>query len=203
MSNLASASSHQTTADVVLVNNRPKASGADTAPNLAALHPVETLDAERSVVQNVVYAINYTVDMAVVVVVATAEASTTQQVAAVVVAVDFMTVAAVVAAVDFMVVMTAASLDMVAANFLAAAKPKVDTVVVSLDSSVVTMAAAKLKVDTAVNLGNSVVTMVAAKLKVDTVANLGTAAASFLVVARSSVVAHNSAVQAELTLKKQ
>ena len=181
MSNLASASSHPTTADVVLVNNRPKASGADTAPNLAALQPVETLDAERSVVQNVVYAINYTVDMAVVVVVATAEASTTQQV--VVVAVDFMTVAAVVAAMDFMVVMTAASLDMVAANFLAAAKPKVDTVVVSLDSSVVTMAAAKLKVDT--------------------VANLGTAAASFLVVARSSVVAHNSAVQAELTLKKQ
>ena len=104
---MASASSHPTTADVVLVNNRPKASGADTAPNLAALHPVETLDAERSVVQNVVYAINYTVDMAVVVVVATAEASTTQQVAAVVVAVDFM------------VVMTAASLDMVAANFLA------------------------------------------------------------------------------------
>lgn len=178
---MASASSHPTTADVVLVNSRPKASGADTAPNLAALHPVETLDTERSVVQNVVYAINYTVDMAVVVVVATAEASTTQQV--VVVAVDFMTVAAVVAAMDFMVVMTAASLDMVAANFLAAAKPKVDTVVVSLDSSVVTMAAAKLKVDT--------------------VANLGTAAASFLVVARSSVVAHNSAVQAELTLKKQ
>lgn len=176
MSNLASASSHQTTADVESVNNRPKVSGADTAPNLAALQPVETLDAERSVVQNVVYAINYTVDMAVVVVVATAEASTTQQVAAVVVA---------------------------AMDFLAAAKPKVDTVVVSLDSSVVTMAAAKLKVDTAVNLGNSVVTMVAAKLKVDTVANLGTAAASFLVVARSSVVAHNSAVQAELTLKKQ
>ena len=187
MSNLASASSHQTTADVESVNNRPKVSGADTAPNLAALQPVKTLDTERSVVQNVVYAINYTVDMAVVVVVATAEASTTQQ----------------VAAMDFMVVMTAASLDMVAANFLAAAKPKVDTVVVSLDSSVVTMAAAKLKVDTAVNLGNSVVTMVAAKLKVDTVANLGTAAASFLVVARSSVVAHNSAVQAELTLKKQ
>lgn len=143
---MASASSHQTTADVESVNNRPKVSGADTAPNLAALQPVETLDAERSVVQNVVYAINYTVDMAVVVVVATAEASTTQQ----------------VAAMDFMVVMTAASLDMVAANFLAAAKPKVDTV-----------------------------------------ANLGTAAASFLVVARSSVVAHNSAVQAELTLKKQ
>ena len=140
MSNLASASSHPTTADVESVNNRPKVSGADTTPNLAALHPVETLDTERSVVQNVVYAINYTVDMAVVVVVATAEASTTQQVAAVVVAVDFMTVAAV----DFMVVMTAASLDMVAANFLAAAKPKVDTVVVSLDSSVVTMAAAKL-----------------------------------------------------------
>lgn len=176
MSNLASASSHQTTADVESVNNRPKVSGADTAPNLAALQPVKTLDTERSVVQNVVYAINYTVDMAVVVVVATAEASTTQQVAAVVVA---------------------------AMDFLAAAKPKVDTVVVSLDSSVVTMAAAKLKVDTAVNLGNSVVTMVAAKLKVDTVANLGTAAASFLVVARSSVVAHNSAVQAELTLKKQ
>lgn len=173
---MASASSHQTTADVESVNNRPKVSGADTAPNLAALQPVKTLDTERSVVQNVVYAINYTVDMAVVVVVATAEASTTQQVAAVVVA---------------------------AMDFLAAAKPKVDTVVVSLDSSVVTMAAAKLKVDTAVNLGNSVVTMVAAKLKVDTVANLGTAAASFLVVARSSVVAHNSAVQAELTLKKQ
>lgn len=179
MSNLASASSHPTTADVVLVNNRPKASGADTAPNLAALQPVETLDAERSVVQNVVYAINYTVEM--VVVVAIPVPSAIQQVDAV--AVDFMTVAAVVAAVDFMVVMTAASLDMVAANFLAAAKPKVDTVVVSLDSSVVTMAAAKLKVDT--------------------VANLGTAAASFLVVARSSVVAHNSAVQAELTLKKQ
>ena len=109
MSNLASASSHQTTADVESVNNRPKVSGADTAPNLAALQPAEILDVdvERSAALDVLYTINFTVEM--VVVVAIPVASAIQQVDAV--AVDFMTVAAVVAAVDFMVVMTAASLD--------------------------------------------------------------------------------------------